>query len=174
MDNRKYAASIVMKNRLNYRDSRLAKGIRSLRRGLSLALASAVLIVSIGDVQADGMPEVRLIASISEQQMTVELGQAPSFSWPVSTARAGKITPKGRWTAKWLSKDHRSSRYNNAPMPYSIFYDGNFAIHGTTQVDKIGTPASAGCVRLHPDNAAILFHLAEQVGLDNVIIEVVE
>lgn len=134
----------------------------------------AAMITFCRQAQADELPNILVSVSVSRQQMTVDLGGQKPIVWPVSTARAGKITPKGRWTAKWLSKDHRSSRYNNAPMPYSIFYDGNFAIHGTTQVDKIGTPASAGCVRLHPDNAAILFHLAEQVGLSNVVIEVVD
>ena len=53
-------------------------------------------------------------------------------------------------------------------MPYSIFYSGNYAIHGTNQIGKLGRPASAGCVRLHPDNAAILFNLAQREGLKNV------
>lgn len=147
------------------------------RSGVGASLAHALtfaLMVLCQQALADDLPEVMVIVSISQQQMTVNLGGKQTIVWPVSTARSGKITPKGRWTAKWLSKNHKSSRYNNAPMPYSIFYDGNFAIHGTTQVDRIGTPASAGCVRLHPENAAILFHLAEQVGLDNVIIEVVD
>jgi lipoprotein-anchoring transpeptidase ErfK/SrfK len=69
----------------------------------------------------------------------------------------GKITPPGEWTAQWLSRNHRSSRYNNAPMPYAIFYSGHYAIHGTDQISRLGRPASAGCVRLHPDNARVLF-----------------
>jgi lipoprotein-anchoring transpeptidase ErfK/SrfK len=83
----------------------------------------------------------------------------------VSTARKGKITPTGQWSAKWLSKNHRSSRYENAPMPYAIFYNGHYAVHGTHQVNRLGRPASAGCVRLHPDHAARLFALTQRVGL---------
>ena len=82
----------------------------------------------------------------------------------MSTARRGKVTPTGIWSAQWLSEHHRSSLYNNAPMPFSIFYNGNFAIHGTNQVSKLGTPASAGCVRLHPENAKILFDLVRAAG----------
>jgi lipoprotein-anchoring transpeptidase ErfK/SrfK len=93
-------------------------------------------------------------------------------TWPVSTARRGKVTPLGSWKAKWLSRHHKSSLYNNAPMPYSIFYNGNYAVHGTTQVSKLGQPASAGCIRLHPDNAAILFDMAKREGLGNVLIVV--
>jgi lipoprotein-anchoring transpeptidase ErfK/SrfK len=66
-----------------------------------------------------------------------------------------------------LSRYHRSSLFNNAPMPYSIFYDGHYAIHGTTQIAQLGGPASRGCVRLHPSNAAILFALVQKEGLSN-------
>lgn len=109
---------------------------------------------------------------ISSQTMTVTHRGQVKYRWKVSTARAGKVTPTGSWTAKWLSRNHRSSRYNNAPMPYSIFYSGNYAVHGTNQVGRLGRPASAGCVRLHPDNAAILFRLTQQEGLKNTRIVV--
>ena len=58
-------------------------------------------------------------------------------------------------------------------MPYSIFYSGNFAIHGTDQIKRLGRPASAGCVRLHPDNARVFFNLSHKVGLKNVRVRVV-
>lgn len=109
---------------------------------------------------------------ISTQTMTVTHRGKVKYRWKVSTARAGKVTPTGSWSAKWLSRNHRSSRYNNAPMPYSIFYSGNYAVHGTNQVSRLGRPASAGCVRLHTKNAAILFGLAQREGLKNVRIVV--
>ena len=109
---------------------------------------------------------------ISTQTMTVTHRGTVKYRWKVSTARAGKVTPTGTWSAKWLSRNHRSSRYNNAPMPYSIFYNGNYAVHGTNQISRLGRPASAGCIRLHPDNAAVLFGLAQREGLINVRIVV--
>jgi lipoprotein-anchoring transpeptidase ErfK/SrfK len=57
-------------------------------------------------------------------------------------------------------------------MPYSIFYDGNFAIHGTTHVSRLGGPASKGCVRLHPANAAVLFALVQQAGLGSTTVSI--
>src|SRR5690606_6285754 len=104
---------------------------------------------------------------VSTQTMTVTHRGQVKYRWKVSTARAGKITPSGTWTAKWLSRNHRSSRYNNAPMPYSIFYSGNYAVHGTNQVARLGRPASAGCVRLDTRNAKILYDLAQREGLKN-------
>ena len=130
-------------------------------------------------VLASAMPgnaqayEVIARVHLSSQTMTIVHNGVARYRWDVSTARRGKVTPTGRWTAKWLARHHRSSRYNNAPMPYSIFYNGNFAIHGTDQISKLGRPASAGCIRLHPRNAAVLFRMTKQAGLKNMLVEVV-
>ena len=104
---------------------------------------------------------------ISQQKMRVYQNGKLKYTWAVSTARRGKVTPTGSWSAKWLSKNHKSSLYNNAPMPHSIFYSGNFAIHGTNQISRLGRPASAGCVRLHPNHAARLFSLVQRNGKRN-------
>ena len=134
------------------------------------ALVAACLI----STSASALGSVTAHVDVSRQTMDVYLDGAHAYSWPVSTARSGKWTPRGRWTAKWLSKNHRSSRYDGAPMPYAIFYSGNFAIHGTNQTSRLGRPASAGCVRLHPQNAAHLFGLAQQVGLKRFKVVVVD
>ena len=60
-----------------------------------------------------------------------------------------------------------SSKYENAPMPYSIFFHGGYAIHGTTDVKHLGHVASHGCVRLHPDNAKMLYDLVQEYGMGN-------
>jgi lipoprotein-anchoring transpeptidase ErfK/SrfK len=52
---------------------------------------------------------------------------------------------------------HYSRKYDNAPMPHSIFFKGGYAIHGTNHVGMLGRPASHGCVRLSPANASILY-----------------
>lgn len=135
----------------------------------ALALAAAL---ALGAPSAASAATVVARVDISTQTMTVSYRGQVKYRWKVSTARAGKVTPTGTWSAKWLSKNHKSSRYNNAPMPYSIFYNGNYAVHGTNQISRLGRPASAGCVRLHPDNAAVLFSLARREGLKNVRIVV--
>ena len=118
----------------------------------------------------------RIVArvSVSEQVMHVYVDGRMTYEWPVSTARPGKYTPRGEWNAQWLSRNHRSSRYNNAPMPYAIFYNGHYAIHGTDQISRLGRPASAGCVRLHPDNARVLFSMVQEQGLDNIRVVVID
>jgi lipoprotein-anchoring transpeptidase ErfK/SrfK len=106
-----------------------------------------------------------VIVRLATQQMRVLLDGRPDAVWPVSTARAEKRTPTGSWSPDFLSRNHRSSLYKGAPMPFSIFFSGNYAIHGTTEVEKLGQPASAGCVRLSPENAEVLFDRAERDGL---------
>ena len=87
------------------------------------------------------------------------------YTWPVSTGLGG--TPSGIFRPQILSRYHRSTIFDNAPMPYAIFYSGHYAIHGTDAVAQLGSRASKGCVRLHPSNAAVLFALVQQHGLAN-------
>lgn len=131
-----------------------------------LAGIGLVIAIAFGSTIAHAAPLVAKV-DLSSQTMTVIHRGKVIHRWKVSTARQGKVTPTGTWTAKWLSRNHRSSRYNNAPMPWSIFYNGNYAIHGTNQIKRLGQPASAGCIRLHPDNAARLYRLAQREGLKN-------
>jgi lipoprotein-anchoring transpeptidase ErfK/SrfK len=111
----------------------------------------------------------RLITAHTQSMTLVHRGRIVG-QWPVSTARSGKETPTGVWTAKSLARYHRSRRYDNAPMPYSVFYDGDYAVHGTYKTARLGRPASAGCVRLDPEHAAVLFNLVRKEGLSNTLI----
>ncbi len=141
-----------------------------MMRKLSWILVAAAMLL-FQPVSA-GAASVVARVNLSSQTMTVSQGGVVKYRWKVSTARPGKVTPTGSWKAKWLSRHHRSSRYRNAPMPYSIFYSGNYAVHGTYETKRLGRRASSGCVRLHPDNAAILFRMAQREGLGNVRIVV--
>lgn len=104
---------------------------------------------------------------LRSQTMTVSEDGVFKYRWKVSTARRGYVTPIGSYTAKWLSRDHRSKKYDNAPMPYAVFFNGGYAVHGTYELKHLGRPASHGCVRLEPRNAATFFSLASQAGLHN-------
>ena len=57
-------------------------------------------------------------------------------------------------------------------MPYSVFFYGGYAIHGTDKISQLGRPASHGCVRLHPSHAATLFNLINRHGRANSRIQV--
>lgn len=100
----------------------------------------------------------------STQTMSVVVDGTPRYSWPVSTGRAGFGTPSGTYSPQRLHRTYFSKKYYNSPMPYSIFFHGGYAIHGSYEISRLGGPASHGCVRLHPSNAATLFSLVQQHG----------
>ena len=100
----------------------------------------------------------------SAQRMSVTVDGVPKYSFAVSTGTAGG-PPSGTFRPQRLERDWRSRTFNMAPMPYSIFFHGGYAIHGTPHVNRLGQRASHGCVRLHPNNAATLFNLVKQRGM---------
>jgi len=104
----------------------------------------------------------------SRQKMTVVLDGVTKYEWPVSTGKAGYSTPSGSYTATSMNEIWYSKEWDNAPMPHSVFFrkDG-YAIHGSLEVRNLGRPASHGCVRISPENAATFFALVKKVGLKN-------
>ena len=109
---------------------------------------------------------------VASQTMTVTKQGRVIYVWKVSTARKGYITPRGSWRPTRLHKMWRSRKYDNAPMPWAVFYHGGFAIHGTGYVKQLGRPASHGCVRLQTANAARFYSLVREVGPGNTRIVV--
>jgi lipoprotein-anchoring transpeptidase ErfK/SrfK len=94
------------------------------------------------------------------------------YSWPVSTARRGYRTPTGTFRPQSLKVWHRSTIYSGSPMPHSIFFHGGYAIHGSYETRYLGRPASHGCVRLHPSNAAALYSLVRKHGSGKTVIKI--
>ncbi len=90
---------------------------------------------------------------------TVEVDGVKRYQWAVSTARRGYSTTNGSYRPEWLARKWYSREYDWSPMPYSIFFSGGYAIHGSYEISHLGSPASHGCIRLHPENAAVLFAL---------------
>jgi lipoprotein-anchoring transpeptidase ErfK/SrfK len=130
------------------------------------AALGALIIVALLPLSAHAASLVARV-SLSAQTMTVTENGVVRYRWKVSTGRSGYTTPTGSWRAKWASRHHRSRKYDNAPMPYAIFFNGGYAVHATFDLKRLGRPASHGCVRLHPDNAAEFYQLAQRTGLSN-------
>jgi hypothetical protein len=81
------------------------------------------------------------------QRLTVEVDGITRHQWPVSTARRGYRTPNGTYRPQWLARKWFSRQYDWSPMPYSIFFNGGYAIHGSYEIAYLGRPASHGCIR---------------------------
>lgn len=105
------------------------------------------------------------------QKMTVKVDGDTEYVWPVSTGARGYDTPSGKFRPFRMEKDHFSKEWDDAPMPNSIFFtpEGH-AIHGSFHVKSLGRKASHGCVRLAPENAAVLYSLVQHVGMQNTTV----
>jgi lipoprotein-anchoring transpeptidase ErfK/SrfK len=112
------------------------------------------------------------LIDLSSQRMHVYVNGKPAYTWKVSTARPGYRTPTGTYKPYNLVRYHRSTIYNGSPMPYSIFFKGGYAIHGSYETKHLGRPASHGCIRLHPSNAARLYALVQRHGKSNTTIRI--
>ncbi len=96
-------------------------------------------------------------------------------TFKVSTGLKGKYEtpnlnqrPRGPIFTKYTSRKFPGGNYQGlGNMPYAVFVRGGYAIHGTTpgNFSKLGTRASHGCIRLHPDNAKVFNALIKVVGL---------
>jgi hypothetical protein len=135
---------------------------------MSLVFRAAALAVALFVTPANAA--VLITVDKSAQQMTVAVDGRPLYQWPVSTGAAGYDTPSGKFKAFRMERDHFSKEFDDAPMPFSVFFtERGHAIHGSYD-KRIGRPASHGCVRLSPENAQTLFTLVEQEGVLNTTV----
>ena len=109
---------------------------------------------------------ILVVASLTEQMVYVYRNGVRIGYAPVSTGKPGHDTPTGVFTTLQKDKNHHSSRYNNAPMPYTqrLTMDG-VALHAG---GLPGFPSSHGCVHLPSAFAQSLF-AASPLGMTVVI-----
>jgi lipoprotein-anchoring transpeptidase ErfK/SrfK len=134
---------------------------------ISLAFAATFFFAMPSEANmfaASGGPAVNVVIDISSQSMSVKVNGWPYGRWRVSTARSGYYTPRGSFRVQRTAKVYYSKKYDNSPMPNSVFFKGGYAIHGTYYVRSLGRPASHGCIRLHPSHAAKLYYLVQKYG----------
>ena len=126
--------------------------------GLAVALCAWIGSLSA----APGL--VRVDVDLAAQAMRVAADTGERYEWPISSGSPGHETPRGIFRPTALYPMVYSYKYGNEPMPHSIFFYGQYAIHGTEEVDALGRPASHGCIRLAPSDAAVLFALVSREG----------
>ncbi|HYD15700.1 MAG TPA: L,D-transpeptidase family protein [Hyphomicrobium sp.] len=117
-------------------------------------------------------PTLAIDIDLTKQVMTVTDNGEPRYTWPISSARYGYRTPTGTFQPSWMSKMWYSRQYDYAPMPHAIFFHQGVAIHATYATRQLGMPASHGCVRLAPKNAATLYRMVNAHGKDKTRIVV--
>lgn len=133
----------------------------------------AMVITAIFLLITSAKADVYITVDKRSQVMYVDT-DTDSYVWSVSTARKGYHTPTGDYKPYAMQRIHYSKKYDNAPMPDSIFFHGGYAIHATYDVKNLGRPASHGCIRLSPENAKWLYLLVQENGKENTYIRIVD
>jgi len=128
---------------------------------LAITLCTAIVLL-----MCEPLAEARVNIDIdlSTQTMHVAADGGETYAWPISSGKEGYLTPTGRYRPQRMYTMVHSLKYDNAPMPHSIFFRGGYAIHGSNSVRMLGHPASHGCIRLAPGNASVLFDLVKKQG----------
>lgn len=128
----------------------------------------ALLALGLCGIPSSASAALLIRVDKSAQTLTVIRDGETLETWPVSTGKSEHPTPSGSFTAFRMEADHYSKEWDDAPMPHSVFFTKQgHAIHGSFDVKRLGSPASHGCVRLAPENAAVLFALVTEEGLPN-------
>lgn len=135
---------------------------------MRLSRLSPSLAIALLAVMSTARADILISIDKAKQQMIITVDGDARYTWPVSTGRRSYDTPAGEFQPFRMARHHFSREWDDAPMPYSIFFtQEGHAIHGSYEVRRLGTPASHGCVRLSPDNAATLFALVKEQGVKN-------
>jgi lipoprotein-anchoring transpeptidase ErfK/SrfK len=123
---------------------------------------------AVADEVAPAPPPVPITlvlkADLKSQHLIVEEDGEARYVWPISSGRAGYATKTGTFRPQWTSRMHYSRQYDLSPMPHAVFFNKGAAFHATREVRYLGRPASHGCIRLAPGNAAHLYRLVHQHG----------
>jgi hypothetical protein len=135
------------------------------------SILAALIALAVATAASAADSKVLIEVDKSTQRMTVSVDGVPRWIWPISTGIRAYNTPSGKHQAFRMERDHFSKEWDDAPMPHSIFFTKRgHAIHGYLNTSRIGQPASHGCVRLEPENAAKLFALVESEGVLNTTV----
>ncbi|MGH1341856.1 MAG: L,D-transpeptidase [Nannocystales bacterium] len=123
------------------------------------------------EMPADIDPWERWVdVSLSSQLLVAYEGDQPVFTTLVSTGKKGNKeesfrTPKGKWRiqSKHISSSMAGTTatdgdYSIQDVPWTMFFEGNYALHGAFWHTRFGRTRSHGCVNLGPTDARWLFY----------------
>jgi hypothetical protein len=99
---------------------------------------------------------------LDDQVLVAYEGATPVYATLVSTGRGDHATPEklARITTKYRTADMVSTKtdvYSVADVPWTMYYDGHFALHTSYWHDGFGDVRSHGCVNLAPRDARALY-----------------
>jgi lipoprotein-anchoring transpeptidase ErfK/SrfK len=108
----------------------------------------------------------RKVACVDQDHQTMWIQQGSKIIMPavrIRTGKSGRRTPDGTYHI-WLRNRHQYSYLFDEPMPFSLFFHGDYALHGSYGDLRKG--GSNGCVNLTVADAAKVFGI---LGLGDVV-----
>ena len=120
--------------------------------------------ISVGDGQR------WIDVDLTNQMVYAYEGETVVNSFVVSTGTwlTPTVTGKHKIYVKVRVQDMRGPGYHLKDVPYVMFFQGDYGLHGTYWHNNFGTPMSRGCVNLTIDDAAWLFNWASVGTVVNV------
>ncbi|MEM7716591.1 MAG: L,D-transpeptidase [Cyanobacteria bacterium P01_A01_bin.68] len=99
---------------------------------------------------------------LSEQRLITWEGNKPVFGVIVSTGKKDTPTPTGVFNVytKLEKTRMKGEGYDRENVPYTMYYQGDYGIHGAYWHKSFGTPVSRGCVNVAPNHAKKIFNWA--------------
>ncbi len=102
--------------------------------------------------------------NLSEQRLTLLEGGTPTFTCLVSSGKSGYSTPTGNyriysmnWVAAMSSAQGAAEPYDIPDVPYVMWFNGNYSIHGAYWHNDFGNVRSHGCVNISVSDAEFVY-----------------
>lgn len=122
-----------------------------IARNITIALATTVAalagpLVGMANAQAAAPcgNSAQACIDLSENEAWLMQGGAVNYGpVPITSGKPGHETPSGVFSVIYKDRDHLSREFDNAPMPYSVFFNRGIAFHeGSLHAQ------SHGCIHL--------------------------
>ena len=115
-------------------------------------------------------PGVSVVANLERRELSIMDGNSVAETFPVAIGRGSKPTPPGHytirkivWNPEWVPPDQPWAKGKKTQAPGAkgnpmrvvkiFFKEPDYYIHGTDDVESLGSAASHGCLRMDPDDA---------------------
>ncbi len=150
-------------------------------RGVNIFLAAAVLSLSVASrglsqvsTNSQNQTIIQTIktlkqsdqlwiqVNLTKQRLIAWEGGKPVYAITISSGKKSTPTRTGifKIKSKFKTTRMRGTNYDVPNVPYAMFYEGSYGIHGAYWHRKFGTPVSHGCVNIAPNHAKWLFNWA--------------
>ncbi|MDQ3265361.1 MAG: L,D-transpeptidase [Myxococcota bacterium] len=135
--------------------------------GLAIPRHSVRIAEKISRPKVIGRKEQWIHIDLTEQTLVAYQGSTPVRATLISTGKEGHVTPRGLYQVnrvyqtKPMNGVDELGPYQVQEVPWTLFFRGNYAMHGAYWHNAFGGPRSHGCVNLPPADARWLYYWAQ-------------